>query len=492
MKPLPIRVRLTLWYALAIAAMLFSIGLICLWMVHRAIDNLENEELQQRVRGVSRFLESRPPHESLEHLRAAIAADYDVSHGNKWLQVIDERGNWIYRSPHVAAAYPSLALPQQTPANASAFTYAAESRSVRALIEPITVRGVRYTVQTGLTLNRTLSILFNFRVHIFLLILAGLFFSSIAGHLMSRKALAPVTALAARARLINDRNLDLRLPVSDTADEISHLSTTLNQMLERIDKAFSSVRTFTGNASHELRTPIALLRAEIEVALFRTRDVEEYRAVLGRLLDETVKMTSLVENLLSLARADGGAESLALTPVRASVLFSEVADTWQSAMSHALLDFHVDCPQTDLAILCDAQGILRLLSILLENASKYTPAGGSVTLCVEADAERAVISVRDTGIGIAAEHRTRIFDRFYRVAPAGETVAPGSGLGLALGKWIAERHGTELRVDSDVGAGSCFWFSLQRADAPPATVPSSALSQTESKLDRATSFASRL
>lgn len=492
MKPLPIRVRLTLWYALAIAATLFSIGLVCLWMVHHAIDNLENEELQQRIRGVSRFLESRPPSETLDQLRAAIAADYDVSHGNKWLQVIDEHGNWIYRSPHVAAAYPTLVLPQQAPANPSAFTYDAESRSVRALIEPITVRGVRYTVQTGLTLNRTLAILFDFRVHIFLLIFAGLFFSSIAGHLMSRKALAPVTALAAHARLINDRHLDLRLPVPDTADEISHLSTTLNQMLERIDKAFSSVRTFTGNASHELRTPIALLRAEIEVALFRPRSAEEYRAVLGRLLDETVKMTGLVENLLSLARADGGAESLALAPIRVDTLFRQIADTWQSAMSQALLDFHVDCPPPDLMLLCDAQGIFRLLSILLENAGKYTPAGGSVSLHATPAGNSVVLSVEDTGVGIATEHQTRIFDRFYRIAPAGVTVAPGSGLGLALGRWIAERHGAELRVESEVGTGSRFWFSLQRADAPRATIPSSVLPQTEAKPDTVTSFASRL
>jgi heavy metal sensor kinase len=468
MKSLPIRVRLTLWYSLAIAVTLFSIGLACLWMVHRAIGNLENEELEQRVRGVRRFLESRPPDETLEHLQAAITADYNVSHGNKWLQVIDEHGNWIYRSPHVAAAYPALALPQQAPADGSTFTYSAESRSVRALIEPISVHGTRYTVQTGMTLNRTLDILFNFRIHIFLLITAGLFVSSIAGHLMSRKALDPVSALAARARLINDRNLDVRLPVPDTADEISHLSTTLNQMLERIGKAFASVRAFTGDASHELRTPISLLRAEIEVALFRPRDGEEYRAVLGRLLDETVKMTSLVENLLFLARADGGAESLALAPIRIDALFRQVADTWQSAMSQAMLDFHVDCPRPDLVLVCNAQGVLRLLSILIENAVKYTPPGGAVTMRAMPASDRIDLSVQDTGIGIAAEHQVRIFDRFYRVAANRDTVPAGSGLGLALGRWIAERHGTELRVESEPGTGSRFSFSLQEADSAPA------------------------
>src|ERR1035438_8515674 len=108
MRSLPIRVRLTLWYSLAVAATMFSVGFVSLWMVHRAIDDLENEELQQRVRSVRRFVESRAPDESAAELRTAITAAYNVSHGNKWLQVIDENGNWIYRSPHVAAAYPTL------------------------------------------------------------------------------------------------------------------------------------------------------------------------------------------------------------------------------------------------------------------------------------------------------------------------------------------------------------------------------------------------
>jgi len=295
---------------------MFSIGSISLWMVHRAIDEIENNELQQRVRSVRRFLESRPPGESLGQARDAMSLAYKNSHGSKWLQVIDERGNWLYRSPHVAGAYPTLALPQNATEAGKYFTYTAESISVSALIAPIAVRGDRYTVQTGLTLDKTLAILSNFRFQLFTMITMGLFVSSIGGYLLSRKALKPVAALAAETRRINDRNLDIRLPVSEARDEISDLSVTMNQMLERIDKAFISVRTFTGNASHELRTPISLLRAEIEVALFRDREVEEYRAILGHMHEETVRMTSLVENLLCLARADGGAEAVAFAPIR--------------------------------------------------------------------------------------------------------------------------------------------------------------------------------
>jgi signal transduction histidine kinase len=273
-----------------------------------------------------------------------------------------------------------------------------------------------------------------------------------------------VAILAAETRRINDRNLDIRLPVHSAKDEVSDLALTLNRMLERIDKAFASVRTFTGNASHELRTPISLMRTEIEVALYRPRNADEYRAILGRLHEGTVRMTNLVENLLSLARADGGTETIVLAPIRVETLFREVAGVWKNAMDHAMHDFRVEMPEGDLVLLCDSLGISRLLSILLENASKYTPPGGVVTLRASAEEERANISVRDTGIGIDSVHRDRVFERFFRVPNAG-SVPVGSGLGLSLAKWIAVRHGTQLRVESAPGRGSCFSFSLKRSDA---------------------------
>lgn len=468
---LPIRIRLTLLYSLAMAATLFFIGFGSLWMVHRAIDELEMSELHQRARSVLRFVESRPEGESFAQLQDDIATAFHNSHGNKWLQVIDEHGNWLYRSPHVAAVYPNLVLPQQAPKEDYFFTYTAESLHVRALIETITVHGIRYTVQTGLTLSLTLAVLSDLRIHLFLLIVVGLVVSSVAGHFMSRKALQPVAALAAEASRINDRHLEIRLPVPNAKDEISDLSHTLNLMLERIDKAFASVRTFAGNASHELRTPLTVLRGEIEVALHRPRKVEEYQAILCRLHEETLRMTGLVEGLLALARSSGGTETIPLAPVQVSHLFCQAEKTWRPVMEKAMLDFHVDLPNGELTLLADTQSVVRLLSILLENASKYTPPGGSVTLCSTPAGERIVLSVLDTGIGIAPEDQLRIFDRFYRASPTGNAAPAGSGLGLALAKWIAERHDSKLTVTSEPGQGSCFSFSLQllpatRRDAP--------------------------
>ena len=282
------------------------------------------------------------------------------------------------------------------------------------------------------------------------------------GHYMSRRALRPVADLAAEARLINDHNLDIRLPVPKAKDEISDLALTLNQMLERIDKAFVSVKAFTGNASHEMRSPIALLRTEIEVALYRPRDSEDYREILSRMHDETIRMTNLIENLLSLARADGGAEAMAQMPIKVNQLFDQIRQSWQTTMQLAMLQFNVELQPDDSVVLGDPSSIQRLLSILLENASKYTPPGGSVTLTAVLSRERINIVVRDTGIGLSREDLPRIFDRFYRADQTGDRSSRGSGLGLALGKWIAECHGAELTVESELGVGSSFSFTTQK------------------------------
>ena len=342
---------------------------------------------------------------TLDQMRADFAAIYEFKDDGKYLQVRDEQGNWIFRSKRMIAQNPDLPAPERIPAAGQIAEFHQGTRNVRVLAFPIVVRGRRYSVQTGIALNKSMVLLTRFRTKLLLLAPVVILLAALGGHLMSRKALSPVAALAAEARRINDRNLGIRLPVPSAHDEISDLSRTLNQMLERIDKAFASVRTFTGNASHELRTPISLLRTEIEVALLRPRDTNEHRAILGRLHEETVRMTSLLENLLSLARADGGAETVILAPIPVHLLFRKVAETWKGAMDQALLDLSVDMQEEDLVVMGDSHGISRLLSILLENASKFTPPGGKVTISATVECKRAVISVRDTGIGIAPEHR---------------------------------------------------------------------------------------
>lgn len=463
-RNLPLRVRLTLWYSLAIAVTLFSIGLGSLWMVHRAIDDLESNELQQRVRSVRRFIESRPASETLLQLHDAITGAFEASHGNKWLQVLDEHGQWLYRSPHVAALYPTLELPRQVPDSGYYFTYEADSIYVRSFIAPITVRGIAYTVQTGLTLNKTLAIFTNVRIQLLLLSTVGLFVSSLGGYFMSRKALTPIAAIASEAQRINDKNLNTRLPSLATRDELAALSNTLNQMLGRIEAGYQSVRAFTANAAHELRSPVALLRAETEVALAFPRDAAYYRDTCERILKHSEQMTHLIDQLLALARADAGAEVFHFEPVNLPDLLEEIADEWSERFDEANVQFSRDCATLEFWISADYLALKRLLNILLENAWRYTPSGRSVVLCLvvhrQGPVHVAEIAVADTGIGISTKDRERIFKRFQRIARPLHGEFSGNGIGLVLAQSIAERHQSTIRVESILGEGSHFSLLL--------------------------------
>jgi signal transduction histidine kinase len=299
-----------------------------------------------------------------------------------------------------------------------------------------------------------------FGAQLLLLTPGVLVLAAIGGHFMSRKALAPVAAIATEARRINDRNLDVRLPIAETRDEISHLSETLNQMLARVESGVLSIRDFTANAAHELRTPLALIRTEVEVALSKPRAAEEYREACEQVQMETVRMSGLIDSLLILARADAGMEALRFELVNANQLAFEVGEKWKTAMRLAFLDFSVGTPAEPVFVQADMSALQRLLTILLDNAVRYSQPGGSVSLRVAREGGLVLFTVHDAGIGIAPEHQPRIFDRFYRVDRTRGTTSRGSGLGLALAKWIAEKHGTTVSVESVVGKGSSFTFAL--------------------------------
>jgi signal transduction histidine kinase len=448
------------------------------------VDETEYHDLQERAQDVRAVLSHQSADLTLQQIQQEFAMIYEWKDDGKFLQIRDEQARWLFRSERMIKLNPDTPAIAALPKAGLVLNSNAGSHRIRILSYPIEVRGKHYLVQTGISLQKPAALLANFRIKLLLLMPIVILLAALGGHHMSRKALKPIAVLASETRRINERSLNSRLPEPETRDEISDLSRTLNQMLERIDKAFASVRTFTGNASHELRTPISLLRTEIEVALYQPPTTEEYHSILKSLHQEAVRMTRLVEDLLSLARSDGGAETITLSPIRVDDLFRHAKATWTNAMDRAMLDFTTEAAEKDLVLIGDSQGIPRLLSILLDNASKFTPPGGSVKLSAEVAGSRIVVSVIDTGVGIAAEHLPRIFDRFYRAASGSNSVRMGSGLGLALAKWIAERHGTELNVTSHPGRGSCFTLSLERTHSEVLVVPCINPMQSQTQLGR--------
>jgi signal transduction histidine kinase len=254
------------------------------------------------------------------------------------------------------------------------------------------------------------------------------------------------------------RSLDRRLEVPPADDELRRLAETFNEMLGRMQAGVADLTRLTAEASHELRTPVSLVRTSVDVALAQPRSAEEYRDALREILGHAEQMSALVTDLLTLARADAGVEAGDAAPVDLSALARDVGHQFErsGAIRGVSCEVAVDA---DVVVLGDESSLRRLVTILMDNAVKYTPATGRITLAVsragDSSGPLAVIEVTDTGIGVDPADRSRVFDRFYRGAQARQMAADGSGLGLPIARAIVERaHGT-IALDSGPGGGGC-------------------------------------
>jgi two-component system, OmpR family, heavy metal sensor histidine kinase CusS len=273
------------------------------------------------------------------------------------------------------------------------------------------------------------------------------------GYMLARKALAPVDRMVHTADQITATQLDRRIDVTNTDDELGRLARTLNGMIARLERSFDEVRRFTADAAHELRTPLAVLRNEAEVALRKPREPEQYRRVLEDQLEELERLSRLAERLLFLCREDAGLVPMSRELVRLDEVVEDIAEHMRVVAEEKGVTLETDgiVPSQ---INGDEDQLRRLLFNLLDNAIKFTPATGTVTVesaCVDA---RVRIVVSDTGIGIPPEHLPNVFKRFYRVDPARGRDVGGAGLGLAIARSIAEAHGGSIELESTVGKGT--------------------------------------
>jgi signal transduction histidine kinase len=300
---------------------------------------------------------------------------------------------------------------------------------------------------------------------------------SIGGaYVIAGRALRPIDGIINEVQAITDgRSLHRRLPSAGVGDELERLTTTLNEMMERLERSFGALRRFTADASHELKTPLAVLRADVERAMTPNVPQAERLVALEEALHEITRMAGLVESLLTLARADERRFDLHLEPVALEMLVRDVFET--AVILGEASGLTVTMPVLESAmVMGDAPRLRQLFLNLITNAIKYTPSGGSVELKLENYGKTVAFSVRDTGIGIAAGDLPHIFERFWRADRARSRVVPtsgehpwmmervGFGLGLAIGQWIAEAHGGAISVRSRLGRGSTFTVTLPVAE----------------------------
>jgi heavy metal sensor kinase len=287
------------------------------------------------------------------------------------------------------------------------------------------------------------------------LVLAGA-----GGIFLAQRALKPVDQITRTAHEIEESDLSRRIPVQ-SKDELGRLASTLNQMIERLEKAFKRQQRFTSDASHELRTPLAVIQAESTLALNKERTANEYKQSLEIVSNESMLMAKVVDQLLTLARADSGKEQLSFEEIDLSELLAGVTAHAEILCRDKGLEFHSDRIETIL-VSGDRAKLRELFLNLLDNAIRYSPDGGKISLTLRRAEEMVVISITDTGIGISEEDIPHIFERFYRVDKARSRVENGAGLGLAICKYIAEIHGGRIEVVSRLGEGSTFsvWLPI--------------------------------
>jgi heavy metal sensor kinase len=461
---LSIRWRLTLWNTLGLAVMLLAFAALVYAMLRHAL----YEQIDRKLVGALKQLKHDP--------RTAENPD-------QWLRY------WIYEwrehEDLLAVAYhPNGRVREQTEQLAAdsippaPVVEAGDQRlqdravpilgrqrvlegSLRLGDQPTTVVVMASLEEVNHELGELWTVLLT-AVPVVLLLSGGL------GYVLARKALTPMERLRRLTEEITADRLDRRLPVINPRDELGRLTETLNAMIVRLERSFTEIRRFTADASHELRTPLTAIRMEAEVALAKPLGLTEHQQLLGSILEECGRLTQLTNQLLALAREDARAGSQAQDAVDLAALVEDVTETMRLLAEVKGLTLRTEAHEA-VSVRGGAARLREVFFNVLDNAIKYTPEGGMIEVLVGCTGPEAVVSMRDSGVGIPAEHLPHVFDRFYRVDKARSRAEGGTGLGLSIAQSIIAAHGGRIELASAPGQGTTCTVRLPAEHKPKST-----------------------
>src|ERR1700758_5559038 len=350
MKRLSIGVRLTLWYVaiFTLGELVFAAGT---WMILRhSLFDLIDDSMESQIEDLGNLLAAQQNGVSPAQIAGQLASIYGHEHDGEYLELYDDNGQAVYRSKLLQTQQRDLVRPDQL--NHPVFrTENINRHYVRFAFAKLAVNGHTYIVVTGAPAGDAVETLQLFRNYLLVFAPLWLLASAGVGYWMSRKALAPVDALVRTARDISGTNLNRRLQTLKTGDELQRLTDTLNEMLDRIESAFQKITKFTADASHELRTPVSLIRTEAELALRRSRTETEYEESLRQILHEAERTTQLIEQLLQVARADSGRESLTMQTLDLTKILRSMVSIWQQVAAARDIKFSTTIPELDISVM---------------------------------------------------------------------------------------------------------------------------------------------
>ena len=452
-----LRTRITLLYFAVLAISFTAFAWISDYGFRHSIETTVNDASRANLQIVRTVL-SRTSAKDISAAQEQLNQLAGLWAGAGLLEVRNPSGNIVFQSP--AFAKPEREAPAAPRDSIGFYTMNLDFLQYRIAAQTIQANDQTFVVRAAVPTEPFDQALDRFRLILKETLPVLIVLASLIGYWVSGRGLAPVKEIIRTARGIGVTNLSSRLKVPKVHDELRLLTDTLNDMLARIESSVDRITQFTADASHDLRTPLALIRSSSELALLRSRTEEEYREALSGILATSEETTGLVENLLTLARADAGAASLHF---RQLDLIPHIRKTAEEArIIAAQKDIRVleTLPDETVWVLADSSAIDRLFRIVLENAVKYTPNGGEIAVVFHNGDGFAHVDVRDTGIGIPAKDLDHIFERFYRADEARSQETGGSGLGLAIARWVIEMHHGSITVESELGNGSVFSISL--------------------------------
>jgi heavy metal sensor kinase len=444
-RPSSVRVRLTLWYTLILASIVLVFSLSVYLFVKSRLSQHLNQQLDKEFAAIAGEVSEEP----------GDVRDLEPESSVKLFQLVQGKNVFFQTGPYQKAGLPDiLSVP-----TVKYRTFRSVSGKRFRLITGLTKSGLILTVaQDEETLWSSLHALF---MILALALPSALILAALGGSVMASRLLKPVTSMAQKAEKISAENLSARLPVENPEDEFGKLATVFNHTLTRLQNAFERLQRFTADASHELRTPLTALQSVGEVALQEDLDTGAYRDRIGSMLEETARLTRLVDSLLLLTRADRGKLLVRRKDHDLTKLVEKAVEDMR-IMAEEKSQKLITSLESGIQANIDEDSLRRALVNVLDNAIKYTPQGGTISVGLKEGENSIIVEVADTGPGIAAEHREKIFDRFYRVEKDRSREIGGTGLGLAIAKWAVEANGGRIELESRENHGSTFRIVLPK------------------------------
>ena len=452
MKTLNVRWRLTLWYGTVLTAIILVFSACVYAMMHRHLLARADFELDEELTELA--LEVGLARDDAD-LEAQLARRF-LRHGSFDFQVARLEHSPLFRSERLKAhelASPANELPEDSRLTLNDSVFLPTLGEMRVASRRARGVGGDYIVQATMSLSPTRAEL---RAMLITLMTAGplaITAALVGGYYLARHSLAPVEQMATFAERITGSRLDSRIAIANPHDELGHLARVINSMLDRLMRSMEELRRFTADAAHELRTPLAVVQTEAEVALRIPRSAEEYQRVIEITLDESKRLAGLTDRLLTLSRFDCGFQATRSEEVPLHALVVDVADRLRGHAEEKQISIEVAMPQES-TILGDDVQLSQLLFNLLDNAVKFTRPGGQVIVEGESCDGQVTLTISDTGIGISKLDLPHVFKRFYRADKSRNGDTGGAGLGLAICQAIAQSHRGQIAIASNVDVGT--------------------------------------